>query len=112
MACEFLCSLVLAAIVLPENPTDVERSAADELRDAVVRMNGVELRVVSEASAPHERNFYIGATHRAKPLSSSSTTTNVCRIFRLRRMCASMYVGSPSLPEQSQSLRVPPVSFL
>ena len=34
MTCEVLCSLVLAAIVLPEDPTDVERSAADELREA------------------------------------------------------------------------------
>ena len=67
MACEVLCSLVLAAIVLPENPTDVERSAADELRDAVVRMNGVEPCVVTEGNAPHERNFYVGATRRAKP---------------------------------------------
>ena len=69
MTCEVLCSLVLAAIVLPEDPTDVERSAADELRDAVARMNGVDLRVVPEENAPHERNFYIGATRRARPLS-------------------------------------------
>ena len=60
--------LLAAAIVLPDSPTAVERSAADELRAAVVRMTGEELPVVAEREAVPGTNFLVGATREARRL--------------------------------------------
>ena len=59
-----------AAIVLPDEPTAVERSAADELRAAVVRMTGEELPVVAEREAVPGTNFLVGATREARRFAS------------------------------------------
>ena len=66
------CMRFLAAIVLPDLPTDVERSAAEELKGAVAKITGAELRVVPETDAPRERNFHVGATRRAAALSPAT----------------------------------------
>ena len=68
-----LC-LLLAVIALPEDPTPVERRAAEELRDAVRRMTGAEERVVSEKDVPAGAgtSFFVGATRAAAALAPTS----------------------------------------
>ena len=67
MSTSFLSAVILAAIVLPDNPTEVERGAADELRGAVAEITGADMEIVSESAAAGGPGFYIGATRRAKP---------------------------------------------
>ena len=55
---------LLAVIVLPAHPTEVERGAAEELRDGIRRLTGVEERIVSEAETD-TGDFYVGATRKA-----------------------------------------------
>ena len=54
------------AIVVPQQPTDVEMSAADELRDAAEKMTGTALPIVREGEPCGARTrFWIGATAQA-----------------------------------------------
>ncbi len=55
-------------IVMPASPSSVERSAAAELGDAIVRMTGISAAVVSEedcGDSPAVR-FYVGSTREAQ----------------------------------------------
>ena len=56
-------------IVLPGEPTPVEKTAATTLREELYRISGETLPVVSEADAPKGRKapfrFYVGATRAA-----------------------------------------------
>lgn len=62
-----------AAIVLPDSPTAVERTAANELKAAVRRIIGVDWQTVPERTAPvGERNFFVGATRAAARLAPPS----------------------------------------
>lgn len=60
-------------IVIPEAPTAVECSAADELADGIRRMTGVKARIVREggAGAP-EMRFYVGQTARSREIFGES----------------------------------------
>ena len=54
------------AIVLPDSPTDVERTAAARLAAGFRRMSGGEAPVVSESAAPADAfRFFVGATRAA-----------------------------------------------
>ena len=69
MGINLIFGAALAAIVLPGSPTDVERGAADELKDAIARMTGSAVAVFAEGTEPDGANFYVGATRRAKAMS-------------------------------------------
>ena len=58
-----------AVIVLPERPTEVERSAAGELADGVFRMTGVRPRTVGEDEASDGVRFFVGATRAARKVA-------------------------------------------
>ena len=49
-------------IVVPDNPTLVEKSASIELLDAVRRMTGAELVITNESTAPKGVALYVGDT--------------------------------------------------
>ena len=58
------------SIVIPSDPTPVERSAASELQDALRRVTGVELPIVSETETVKGRAFFIGDTEAARSAAS------------------------------------------
>lgn len=61
------------AIILPTEPTAVERSAAAELADGIRRMTGVEPRMVSEGLAGTDgKRFYVGRTLRSREVFGES----------------------------------------
>ena len=60
-------------IVLPERATAVERTAANELKDALARIAGESYSVVGEADADAARAAYaVGATRLAAKLAAAS----------------------------------------
>ena len=61
---------LLAVIVLPAHPTEVERGAAEELRDGIHRLTGAEERIVTEAETD-AGDFYVGATRMAAAVASA-----------------------------------------
>lgn len=68
-----MASCCFAAIVLPDSPTAVERTAADELKAAVRRISGEEWQIVPERAEPAgERNFLIGATRAAARIAPAA----------------------------------------
>lgn len=68
-----MASCCFAAIVLPDSPTAVERTAADELKAAVRRISGEEWQIVPERAEPDgERNFLIGATRAAARIAPAA----------------------------------------
>ena len=67
---EMIMGPLFESIVLPSVSTPVERSAAHELQDALLRVTGVELPIVSEAEAVKGRAFFIGDTAAAHPGSA------------------------------------------
>ena len=71
-----MASCCFAAIVLPDSPTAVERTAADELKAAVRRISGEEWQIVPEHAEPAgERNFLIGATRAAARIAPAAWRT-------------------------------------
>ena len=71
-----MASCCFAAIVLPDSPTAVERTAADELKAAVRRISGEEWQIVPERAKPAgERNFLIGATRAAARIAPAAWRT-------------------------------------
>lgn len=71
-----MASCCFAAIVLPDSPTAVERTAADELKAAVRRISGEEWQIVPERAEPAgERNFLIGATRAAARIAPAAWRT-------------------------------------
>lgn len=72
-----MASCCFAAIVLPDSPTAVERTAADELKAAVRRISGEEWQIVPERAEPAgERNFLIGATRAAARIAPAAWRTD------------------------------------
>lgn len=72
-----MASCCFAAIVLPDSPTAVERTAADELKAAVRRISGEEWQIVPERAKPAgERNFLIGATRAAARIAPAAWRTD------------------------------------
>ena len=72
-----MASCCFAAIVLPDSPTAVERTAADELKAAVRRISGEEWQIVPERAEPDgERNFLIGATRAAARIAPAAWRTD------------------------------------
>lgn len=72
-----MASCCFAAIVLPDSPTAVERTAADELKAAVRRISGEEWQIVPEHAEPAgERNFLIGATRAAARIAPAAWRTD------------------------------------
>ena len=72
-----MASCCFAAIVLPNSPTAVERTAADELKVAVRRISGEEWQIVPERAEPAgERNFLIGATRAAARIAPAAWRTD------------------------------------
>lgn len=72
-----MASCCFAAIVLPDSPTAVERTAADELKTAVRRISGEEWQIVPERAEPAgERNFLIGATRAAARIAPAAWRTD------------------------------------
>lgn len=72
-----MASCCFAAIVLPDSPTAVERTAADELKAAVRRISGEEWQIVPEHAEPAgERNFLIGATRAAARIAPTAWRTD------------------------------------
>jgi hypothetical protein len=57
-----------ATIVLPDNPTDRERIAAEDFQLHVLRMSGGKLPIVGQADRPGGLCIDIGATHRGRPV--------------------------------------------
>lgn len=63
--------LLAAAIALPDNPTAVERSAAEELADGIGRLTGSVPPVVCESAAADKTDvFFVGATARAAAVTN------------------------------------------
>ncbi len=60
------------AIVLPDAPTAVERKAAEELFDGLLRVFGEELEIVAERDAPDAPCFWVGATREAAVAAAAS----------------------------------------
>lgn len=72
-----MASCCFAAIVIPDSPTAVERTAADELKAAVRRISGEEWQIVPERAEPDgERNFLIGATRAAARIAPAAWRTD------------------------------------
>lgn len=72
-----MASCCFAAIVLPDSPTAVERTAADELKAAVRRISGEEWQIVPERAEPAgEWNFLIGATRAAARIAPAAWRTD------------------------------------
>lgn len=72
-----MASCCFAAIVLPDSPTAVERTAADELKAAVRRISGEEWQIIPERAEPAgERNFLIGATRAAARIAPAAWRTD------------------------------------
>lgn len=72
-----MASCCFAAIVLPDSPTAVERTAADELKAAVRRISGEEWQIVPEHAEPAgERNFHVGATRAAARIAPAAWRTD------------------------------------
>lgn len=71
-----LCPVTSIAqvIVLPQNPTPVEKTAAATLKEELYKISGDKLSIVSEQDAPKGRKapfcFYVGATGAADGLHS------------------------------------------
>ena len=66
-----------AAIVLPDAPTPVERTAAAELADGLLRISGESVPIVSESSAPSDSfRFLIGNTWEARAAASVGNPWN------------------------------------
>ena len=64
-----LAGTAAPVIVLPDRPTAVERSAAEELADGIRRMTGGAPDVVSESAASQGGDaFFVGATRAAAAL--------------------------------------------
>lgn len=61
--------LLIAAIVIPDAATDVERTAAKELRNATQRMTGRVEPVVFERDAKGDAHFFVGATRVSEKLT-------------------------------------------
>ena len=55
-------------------PTAVEQSAARELQDALRRVTGVELPIVSEEKAATGRAYFIGNTETARGAIAAATS--------------------------------------
>ena len=56
-----------ARIVLPDSPTEVERTAAAELADGFRRLSGLEVPIMAESAATGEAyKFFVGATRAAE----------------------------------------------
>lgn len=71
-----MASCCFAAIVLPDSPTAVERTAADELKAAVRRISGEEWQIVPEHAEPAgERSFHVGATRAAARIAPAAWRT-------------------------------------
>lgn len=70
---EALMALLAAVtIVTPENPTPVERFAAEELADGFKRMTGRPYAVVSEDAATGSSRIYVGATRAAAKATAAA----------------------------------------
>jgi len=55
-----------AAIVIPDNATPVEKSAAEELAQGLLKISGSNVQILSESAAPKGSFlFYVGATKKA-----------------------------------------------
>ena len=79
-----MASCCFAAIVLPDSPTAVERTAADELKAAVRRISGEEWQIVPERAEPAgERNFLIGATRAAARIAPAAWRTDEILVAQL-----------------------------
>ena len=63
--------LAIAAIVVPDMPTDVELSAAESLRDGIRRITGNDERIVKERDSGGGRLYFVGATRAASGVSPS-----------------------------------------
>ena len=63
-------------IVLPENPTPIEKTAGATLQDELFRISGKTLPIVSETEAPKPRKtpylFYVGETRAAAKVHSGA----------------------------------------
>ena len=70
VACGTVATLFSAVptIVLPDNPTAIERAAAEELADGFKRMLKLSVPMISEAaqSAPSSPAFFIGSTRASR----------------------------------------------
>lgn len=61
-----------AVIVLPDNPTAVERSAAGELADGLHRVSGAKFAVLPESSVAEGLRLHVGATVASAALRKGS----------------------------------------
>ena len=70
-------------IVIPENPTEVEQKAGDELQYYLYKMSGVKIPLVKDSEPPVQKEICLGNTNRVQnlPVPKDSLKTDGFTVF-------------------------------